>query len=303
MTPSVSNIIMHIPVLYTESIDALNITPDGVYIDGTLGGAGHAHAIGQKLSNQGTIIGFDVDADAIVRAQDRLADLSCNVQLFHRNFREIAEVLRENNIEKIDGVFLDLGYSSYQIDDADRGLSFQYDGPLSMTLSGESDSSIVTAADIVNTWNEETLADIFYGYGDETAAKLIAKKIVTARRDHKFTTTKQLADFIKQVIPFRKGKTHPATRVFQALRIAVNDEYGALTDALKEIPTYIKPSGRIAIITFHSGEDRIVKNIFKTWQDEGLGTITTKKPLAPTDEELMQNPRSRSAKLRVFQIL
>lgn len=294
---------MHIPVLYTESIDALNITPDGVYIDGTLGGAGHAHTIGQKLSNQGTLIGFDVDADAIARAQDRLADLSCNVQLFHRNFREIAEVLRENNIEKIDGVFLDLGYSSYQINDADRGLSFQYDGPLSMTLSGESDSVTVTAADIVNTWSEETLADIFYGYGDETAAKLIAKKIVAARRDHKFTTTKQLADFIKQVIPFRKGKTHPATRVFQALRIAVNDEYGALTDALKEIPTYIRPGGRIAIITFHSGEDRIVKNIFKTWQEEGLGSVTTKKPLAPTDEELQQNPRSRSAKLRVFQIL
>lgn len=294
---------MHIPVLFTESIDALNIQPDGVYIDGTLGGAGHAHAIGQKLSNQGTFIGFDVDTDAIERANIKLADLSCQIKLFHRNFREIDKVLQENDIKKIDGVFLDLGYSSYQIDDADRGLSFQYDGPLSMTLSGQSTDETVTAADIVNTWSEDTLADIFYGYGDETAARLIAKKIVAARRDHKFTTTIQLADFIKQVIPFRKGKTHPATRVFQALRIAVNDEYGALTDALQQVKTLMNPGGRIAIITFHSGEDRIVKNIFKTWQDEGLGTTTTKKPIVPTDEELAHNPRCRSAKLRVFQTL
>lgn len=290
---------MHIPVLFTESIDALNITPDGVYVDGTLGGAGHAYAIGEKLSDKGTLIAFDVDAQAIARGHKKLDELPCQVRLFQRNFREIVQVLHENNIEKIDGVLMDLGYSSYQIDDADKGLSFQHDGPLDMRLGdGE-----ITAADIVNTWSEETLADIFYGYGDETAARLIAKKIVAARRNKKFTTTQQLADFIKQVIPFRHGKTHPATRVFQALRIAVNDEYGALTDALKDLPACIQSGGRIAIITFHSGEDRIVKNIFKTWQEDEIGNVTTKKPITPNDEELRENPRARSAKLRIFEIL
>jgi 16S rRNA (cytosine1402-N4)-methyltransferase len=288
---------MHIPVLFNESLEALNITPDGVYVDGTLGGAGHAHAIAQKLSNNGILIGFDVDTDAIARAEKKLADLSCQIKLFHRNFREIDQVLQENNISKVDGVFLDLGYSSYQIDDAEKGLSFMHDGPLDMRLGdGE-----VTAADIINRWSEETLADIFYGYGDETAAKLIAKKIVAARRDKKFTTTADLADFIKQVIPFRKGKTHPATRVFQALRIAVNDEYGALTEALENIISLVVPGGRIAIITFHSGEDRIVKNMFKSWHDKGFGNIMTKKPMVPSNQEIVQNPRSRSSKLRIFE--
>jgi 16S rRNA (cytosine1402-N4)-methyltransferase len=164
---------MHIPVLFTESINALNIQPDGVYVDGTLGGAGHAYAIGQKLSQQGTLIGFDVDADAIERAKTRLSDLNCKTQLFHRNFRDIAQALSDANISPINGIFLDLGYSSYQIDNPQHGLSFQHDGPLDMNL-GHGD---ITAADIINTWSEETLADIFYGYGDETAAKLIAKKL------------------------------------------------------------------------------------------------------------------------------
>ena len=290
---------MHIPVLFTESINALNIQPDGVYVDGTLGGAGHAYAIGQKLSQQGTLIGFDVDADAIERAKTRLSDLNCKTQLFHRNFRDIAQALSDANISPINGIFLDLGYSSYQIDNPQHGLSFQHDGPLDMNL-GHGD---ITAADIINTWSEETLADIFYGYGDETAAKLIAKKIVAHRKHEKFTSTTGLADFVGYCIPFRKGRTHPATRVFQALRIAVNDEYGALTEALAGGLELLSSGGRYAIITFHSGEDRIVKNTFKNWSDAGLGTILTKKPFAPSSEELAMNPLSRSAKLRIFEKL
>jgi 16S rRNA (cytosine1402-N4)-methyltransferase len=294
---------MHIPVLYTESIDALNIQPDGVYVDGTLGGAGHASGIAEKLSMDGTLIGLDVDSHAIERATQKLAKYPGHIKLFRENFRNLSQVLDAENITAVDGVLLDLGWSSFQVDDAERGFSFQSDGPLVMTLWDNPDASMVTAADIINTWSEETLADIFYAYGDETAARLIAKKIVAARRDAKFTTTGELADFIAHVIPFRKGRTHPATRVFQALRIAVNDEYGALQQTLQDIVRYLRPGGRLAIITFHSGEDRIVKNTFKTWQDAGLGTVTTKKPITPTDEELAHNPRCRSAKLRIFEKL
>jgi 16S rRNA (cytosine1402-N4)-methyltransferase len=292
---------MHIPVLYKESIDALNIPVDGfgVYIDGTLGGAGHAHGIMERLSSMGTFIGFDVDPDAINRAKEHLEKFPIHIELHHDNFRNMDKVLLPTWKNGVGGILLDLGYSSYQIDNPEHGLSFLHDGPLDMRLGdGE-----LTAADIINTWSEETLADIFYGYGDETASRLIAKKIVSARKKQKFTTTTELADFIKKVIPFRKGRTHPATKVFQALRITVNDEYGALNDALTGGVELLSAGGRYAIITFHSGEDRIVKNMFKQWSDQGLGNILTKKPIAPSEAELSDNPRARSAKLRIFEKL
>ncbi len=293
---------MHIPVLFKESIEALSVKKDGVYVDGTLGGAGHALEITKHLGPDGTLIGFDLDSNAIARAREKLADAKCKIILVQENFRNLDNVLSENEIESVDGIFLDLGWSSFQIADANRGLSFQENGPLTMTLKDNPGEDDVTAYDIVNSWDEKTIADTIYQYGDERASRRIAKAIVDWRKKHKIETTFDLVAVIESVMPRKPWmKTNPATKTFQALRIATNDEYGALEEILSKGFEKLISGGRFAIITFHSGEDRIVKNFFRDKAHADLAELVTKKPIIPTDEELKNNPRARSSKLRILQ--
>ena len=295
---------MHIPVLFKESIDALAIKSDGVYVDGTLGGAGHAYEIAQHLGPDGTLIGFDLDSNAIARAHEKLAESKCKIILVQENFRNIDGVLAENNIESVDGIFLDLGFSSFQIEDPERGLSFQKDGPLKMTLKDSLDEEDITAWEIVNKWDEKLLADTIYAFGDERASRKIARTIIEARKKHPIDTTFQLCEVIYSIMPRKPWmKTNPATKTFQALRIATNDEYGAIKQALTDGFKSLKQGGRFAIISFHSGEDRIVKNFFRDQSHCELATLLTKKPIKPTSEELSTNPRSRSAQLRIIEKL
>lgn len=293
---------MHIPVLFQESIDALAIRPDGVYVDGTLGGAGHALAIAQHLGPHGTLIGFDVDSHALARAREVLRDVSCKIILVQDNFRNLAQVLKDRHIQEVHGILLDLGWSSFQIADAHRGFSFQQNGPLKMTLRDTLSQDDLTAWDIVNTWEEEHIADILYGYGDEHASRRIAHALVQARRKAPLETTFDLVEVIHSVLP-QKGwmHTNTATKTFQALRITVNDEYGALHDVLDQGIHALAPHGRFAIITFHSGEDRIVKQAFRTAAAEQRVGLVTKKPISPSFEETQKNPRARSSKLRIIE--
>ena len=291
----------HIPVLFQESIDALCIKKDGIYVDGTLGGAGHARAIADHLGPDGTLIGFDLDSNAIARARTKLADAKCKVILIRENFRSLDAVLADNGIEYVDGIFLDLGWSSFQIADAERGFSFQVDGPLTMTLKDHPTDDDITARDIVNTWDEKTIADMIYTYGDEVASRKIARAIVAARERKQIETTFDLVEIINSVLPRKPWmRTNPATKTFQALRITVNDEYGVVKDILPKGFEALKQGGRFAIITFHSGEDRIVKNYFRDQAHAGLAKLLTKKPITPSDEELQSNPRARSAQLRII---
>lgn len=295
----------HVPVLLDECIEALAIDANGIYLDGTLGGAGHAERIVQALSKNGTFIGCDVDSDAIHRAQERLKMVPCHVSLVHDNFRNIEAILEKLEIPQLSGILLDLGWSSFQIADAGRGLSFQSDGPLDMNLSKGMGGERLTAYEIVNSWEESTLADIFYAYGDETKARVIAKHIVAVRRSHPITTTHMLAQVVIDAIFTKRTPTHfkihPATKVFQALRIAVNDELETIKESIHAGIKCLATGGRFAIITFHSGEDRIVKHLFKSYADTQEITLINKKPIVPTLAELKANPRSRSAKLRIIQ--
>lgn len=295
---------MHIPVLFKESLEALTIKKDGTYVDGTLGGAGHARAIADHLGPDGTLIGFDLDSHAIARAEERLADAKCKIILVKENFRNLRQVLDERKIKVIDGIFLDLGWSSFQIADPKRGISFQENGPLQMTLNDKPGSEEITAWDIVNTWNESTIADLLYAYGDETQSRKIARTIVQAREKKTIETTFDLVEVIQSVLPRKPWmRTNPATKTFQALRIAVNDEYGALKAVLESGFECLASGGRFAIITFHSGEDRIVKNYFRDRSHAEQALLLTKKPITPSDEELKDNPRARSAQLRILQKL
>lgn len=297
----------HISVLYQESLDALAIDAHGVYVDGTLGGAGHAYGIAEQLDASGIFIGCDVDYDAITRAQDKLRMLPCKKHFIHDNFRNLPAIIDRLNIDQVHGILLDLGWSSFQIADPERGLSFMQDGPLDMNLSKGLPGERLTAFEIVNYWEESTLADIFYGYGDETKARVIAKHIVKVRKDQEIATTHQLAQCVIDAVYTKKQPTHfkihPATKVFQALRIAVNDELQVVTDTLHAGIQVLTPGGRLAVITFHSGEDRIVKHLFKSYADEGVIALVVKKPIAPSLQEVRDNPRSRSAKLRIIKKL
>ena len=293
---------MHIPVLFNESIEALSIKKDGVYIDGTLGGAGHAAEIAKHLGPDGTLIGFDLDSNAIARAEEKLSTFPCKKILVRENFRNLDNVLAENNIDQVDGIFLDLGWSSFQIADPERGFSFQVDGPLHMTLKDNPTDEDVTAWDIVNTWDENIIADMLYAYADERASRKIARAIVDVRKRKPIDTTFDLVAVIESVLPKKAWmRTNPATKTFQALRIATNDEYGAVKDVLSKGFEKLKSGGRFAIISFHSGEDRIVKNFFRDEAHAERAVLITKKPIIPTDEEVAQNPRARSAQLRILQ--
>ena len=293
---------MHIPVLFQESIDALSIKKDGIYLDGTLGGAGHAAAIAKHLGPDGTLIGFDLDSNAIARAEEKLSEFPCKKILVRENFRNLDRVLLENNVDQVDGIFLDLGWSSFQIADPMRGFSFQVDGPLHMTLKDNPTDEDITAWDIVNTWDENVIADMLYAYADETASRKIARTIVAERKRKPINTTFDLVAVIESVLPKKAWmRTNPATKTFQALRIATNDEYGAVKDVLTKGFEALKPGGRFAIITFHSGEDRIVKNFFRDQAHAELAMLITKKPIKPSDEEVKENVRARSAQLRILQ--
>jgi len=286
---------MHIPVLLNEILEYLEIQDDDVVVDGTLGAGGHSTAICTLLGEKGMLIGIDQDSGAIDRA-----DLGkCNAILKNGNFRNLDKILNEIGVKKVNKILLDLGFSSDQLENSGRGFSFQKEESLLMTLSDEILEDTLTAEEIVNTWDEENIADIIFGYGEEKFSRRIAKGIVEARP---ISNTLELADIVKNSVPFwyRRRKIHPATKTFQALRIAVNDEIESLRDGLEIGMKVLAPNGRMAVISFHSIEDRIVKNFFKQMSKDGLGEILSKKPIVPSDEELKNNARARSAKLRIF---
>lgn len=303
----------HVSVLLDECIENLNIKPDGVYVDCTMGGAGHSKEIVKKLSNKGLFIGFDQDKNAIKTAKERLSEYSDRVKFVHSNFENIKDELEKIGVYKIDGVLADLGVSSHQLDEADRGFSYMQDAPLDMRMDVRCEFS---AYDVVNGYTEEELAKIIKDYGEENWAKRIAKFIVEERKENKIETTKELVDIIKKAIPkkARIDGPHPAKRTFQAIRIEVNNELGVITKMIEDASSIMNKGGRICIITFHSLEDRIVKNAFKELSLDCICPphlpmcqcdkksevkIITRKPIVPTDEEIEVNPRSRSAKLRV----
>lgn len=291
----------HQPVLLHEVIRALDVQPDDTIVDATLGGAGHAEELVKGLGGNGLFIGFDADPAAIERARECLKGAEAPVRLVHANFRHLVNELRKLGVSKVTKVLFDLGWSSYQLD-SERGFSFLADEPLLMTY-GEAGDAVVTAGTVVNTWSEKTLADIIYAFGDERYARRIAKAIVERRKKHAFETSRDLAVTILEATPlgYRRGKIHPATRTFQAIRIAVNDELGALTDGLRAAWELLSEGGRIAVISFHSLEDRIVKREFAGRVRGGEGRLLFKKPIAPSREEIQSNPRARSAKLRVIE--
>lgn len=290
----------HIPVLLEEIIRESHIKKGDVYVDGTLGLAGHASALFLKAEKNLTIIGFDKDLKAQKIAEEKLQTIGAKPILIHASFKDLQNKLLEKNIDSVDVILLDLGLSSLQLDGDDRGFSFREDLPLHMNMNQE---GLLTAEDIVNDWEEETIANIIFAYGEEKFARRIAKKICEARKKTPIKTTFQLVEVIKDAVPmfYVKGKIHPATRTFQALRIAVNNELEELKDVIPTAVNMLSSNGRLLIISFHSLEDRIVKNSFKELAEKKLGTIITKKPIVPTLQELKENPRARSAKLRVFQ--
>lgn len=289
---------LHTPVLMHEVLEALEVRPGDVVVDGTLGGAGHFKELAARLGAQGVLIGIDADQEAVERAREALAlDTRTEKPVVHLvcdNFRNLAGILDELRIEHFDKALFDLGWSGYQLASS-RGFSFQRDEPLLMTYG----KSARSAAELVNSASEQELADLIYEYGEERHARRIAASIVAARRKERILTTGALVAAIEAAVPAR-GKTNPATKTFQALRIAANDEFGALAEMLAAALAKVRSGGRIAVITFHSIEDRMVKQAFREAEIRGLGAEIAKKPFAPSAAELAANRRARSAKLRVF---
>ncbi|MFC4404675.1 16S rRNA (cytosine(1402)-N(4))-methyltransferase RsmH [Gracilibacillus xinjiangensis] len=303
----------HYTVLKKETVDGLNIKPDGIYVDCTLGGGGHSSYILEQLDKKGHLIAFDQDETAIEAASERLTQYSGQVTFVKSNFRNIKEELKNRNIMKVDGFLFDLGVSSPQLDRGERGFSYQHDAPLDMRMDIDRQLS---AYHVVNEWSYEQLVSIFFKYGEEKFSKQIARKIEAERSQKSIETTFQLVDIIKEAIPAparRKGG-HPAKRIFQAIRIAVNDELTAFHEAIYQAASMLNLGGRLSVITFHSLEDRICKQAFKKWSTvpplpknfpiipeefQPPFKLITKKPIIPSDDELEENRRSRSAKLRV----
>ena len=294
---------MHIPVLLHEVIAGLDIHPGETVLDGTLGGGGHFYAIADRLGEKGTLIGLDLDAQAFERIDDVLeAHPKLTILTKQSNFRHLDKALADLKISGVDKILLDIGLSSFQFEESGRGFSFQKDEPLLMTFSENPEEGSATALSIVNTWDEQALADGIFKYGEERYARKIARGIVDARKIKPIRTTTDLTNIILASTPmgYHHGGIHPATRTFQALRILTNDELGNLTEGIRVAFDALKPPGRLAIISFHSLEDRIVKTLFREYADQNLGTLITKKPIAPSDQEISENPRSRSAKLRII---
>jgi 16S rRNA (cytosine1402-N4)-methyltransferase len=293
----------HIPVLKDESIDGLEIKKGDTIVDGTLGGAGHTFEIIKRFGSSVRIIGLDLDEDAITRAKKLIADVESNVIFKTAGFQDMDKILDELGIVLVDKILLDLGISSFQLEDANRGFTFLKDEPLLMTMKKNPGKSDLTAALIVNTWGQESLADIIYGFGEEKYSRKIAKAIVEAREVKKIKTTFDLVKIIEESVGknYRGLRIHPATRTFQALRIATNSELSNLEQVIEKGFNRLEVGGRMAIISFHSLEDRIVKYAFIDLKLNGRGNIITKKPIIPSPEEVKLNPRSRSSKLRVIE--
>ena len=305
----------HKSVLLNETIDGLNIKPDGIYVDGTLGGGGHAYEVCRRLGEKGSIVGIDQDAAAIEAASARLKDFGEKVTIVRSNYCDMKSKLHELGIDKVDGIVLDLGVSSYQLDTAERGFSYREDAPLDMRMDTRQK---MTARDIVNDYTEADLYRVIRDYGEDKFAKNIAKHIVQARAVKPVETTAELSEIIRASIPmkFQKKSGHPAKRTFQAIRIELNRELDVLRDSLDDLIDLLNPGGRFCIITFHSLEDRIVKSAFRKNENpctcppdfpvcvcgkKSKGSIITKKPILPSEEELEYNSRSKSAKLRIFE--
>lgn len=305
----------HISVLLDETIDSLNIKPDGIYVDGTLGGGGHSLEICKRLGDGGRLIGIDQDMDAIQAATARLSDYKDKIDIVHSNYQDIESCLGELSICGVDGIVLDLGVSSYQLDNVDRGFTYREDTPLDMRMD---QSQTRTARDIVNNYSEMELFRVIRDYGEDGFAKNIAKHIVKAREEGPIETTGQLNEIIKAAIPakVRQGTGHPSKKTFQAIRIELNHELEVLENSIDKMIDLLNPGGRLSIITFHSLEDRIVKNLFRrnmnpcicppsfpvcTCGQAPKGKIITRKPIIPSDEEISGNKRAKSSKLRVFE--
>ncbi len=295
---------VHASVLLHESIDGLAIEPDEVFVDCTLGNGGHSLEVFKRFGTQVKIVGLDIDSAAIARATARLASDGCHIATVTASFRHIDQALDSLGISKADRILMDLGLSSNQLEESGKGFTFQKDEPLLMTF-GEADSGGLTAERIVNTWEAENIATVLQSYAEERHGWRIAQAIVEARKKKEIKTTKELVDIILSTVPasYRHGRIHPATRTFQALRMTVNDELQALKEGLAKAFERLRPEGRIAVISFHSGEDRIVKNFFKEKAKERFGELINKKPIVPTDEEIRENPRARSSKLRILKKL
>jgi 16S rRNA (cytosine1402-N4)-methyltransferase len=292
----------HTTVLLQEAVDGLELSPGDTVFDATFGSGGHAREIIKKLDTTGCYIGVDADETAL--DQDKLGKVSPQVHLVHSNFSEITNVLETLKVEQVDAVLADLGWRMEQFADGDKGFSFMHDGPLHMTFGNPEDYTF-TAEDIVNDWEEHVIADVLFGYAEERYSRRIAKAIVEARKQKRITTTTQLAEIIDFAMPkavrrVKRFKINPATKSFQALRIAVNDELKVLEVFLKDAFMALKPGGKMAIISFHSIEDRIVKHSFRELKEANLAVVETKKPIIPSEEELKENPRARSAKLRII---
>ena len=305
----------HKSVLLHETIDSLQVKPDGIYVDGTLGGGGHAYELCGRLGPEGRLVGIDQDEDAIAAATERLTPYQDQVTIVRSNYEQMDEVLDELGIGKVDGIYLDLGVSSFQFDTAERGFSYREDAPLDMRMDRRQE---LTAADVVESYEEEELVRIIRDYGEEKFARQIARQIVKRRQEAPIATTGELAEIIKEAIPLKMRAVggHPARRTFQALRIEVNRELEVLEKSIDRMIGRLKPGGRISIITFHSLEDRIVKNRFRENENpcicppdfpvcmcgrKSKGKIVTRRPVVPTAEEIEENKRCRSAKLRTFE--
>lgn len=306
----------HISVLLEECIDGLNIKPNGVYVDATLGGAGHSSQILKRLNKEGKLYCFDKDQAAIDVAYDRLSKIGTNFQIVHADFNQLRKKLYELGVKEIDGILFDIGVSSYQLDTPERGFSYKYDARLDMRMD---QSQKLSAYEVVNTYSKEELSRIFFEYGEERFAKQISAKIVEARKSNHIETTFQLVEVIKSALPkyVLDKKGHPAKQVFQAIRIEVNKELDALKSAIEQALSMLKSNGRCAIITFHSLEDRIVKNMFKNAcgvndNVKGLANLNiteqkyqlvTRKPIISNEQEIIANNRAHSAKLRIIEKL
>lgn len=288
---------MHHSVLLKEAIDSLDLKQGEIVLDATLGGGGHASKILEKILPGGRLIGIDADNEALERSKEALKDFKDSITFIHGNFRDLDTLLPKANVKKLDGALFDLGVSSYQLDDGSRGFSIRHNARLDMRMNKDTKR---TAYDVINYFKERDLSDIIKAYGEERFHNRVARFIVEERSRKPIETTHELASVVRRAVGFRyrKSRIDPATRTFQAIRIVVNDELGALEDGLKKAVSWLGPEARISAISFHSLEDRIVKNLFKSYAELGVLKIITKKPLTVSHEETKSNPRSRSAKLR-----
>jgi 16S rRNA (cytosine1402-N4)-methyltransferase len=294
---------IHKSVLLQEAIDGLDIKAGDVFVDGTLGGGGHSEEVAKRFGDSVVMIGIDLDPDAIARTKARLSSKKCNIRFAEGSFRNVDTVLDSLGLSHADKMLLDIGLSSNQFEDSGRGFSFQKNEPLLMTFKKDIAESDLSAREIVNTWDLENIAAILKGYGEEEFSWKIAKAIVARRAEKPIETTEDLVEVIKTATPkwYHHKRIHPATKTFQALRITVNDEINALKEGIAKGFEKLSSGGRLAVISFHSIEDRTVKQFFKKKEESGEGRLVVKKPIVPTREEIAENPRSRSAKLRIIE--